>query len=305
MFTFNKISISEVLERIAPTETKLLRDGEICFVGKIPLPLKDRLCACSTEAQIKEANSEADVAGIITTPDLCAAVAIEKALVQSAYPLRTMFQVHDHISRLQGFQWEDFDTEIAENVHIHSSAVVAEKNVRIGAGSTIGPNSVVKERTIIGENSHLDAGVLAGVEAFDLDKTSTPEMLLHQSGGVKIGNNVEILSGCTIVRSTFGGFTKLGNRTKLDCQVHVAHDCILGELVVAAACALFCGRVTVEDNVFIGPNATIRNGALVKTGSFVSMGAVVIADVPENTKVSGNYAIEHKKWLRFLRQATK
>ena len=118
---------------------------------------------------------------------------------------------------------------------------------------------------------------------------------------MQLDDGVEILSKCTVVRATFGGFTRIGRDTKLDCQVHVAHDCVVGERVRIAACAELSGRVDVGDDAFVGPNVSISNGLTIGPRAFVTLGSVVVRNVDPDQRVTGHFALPHKNWLRFIK----
>ena len=72
-----------------------------------------------------------------------------------------------------------------------------------------------------------------------------------QVGRVEIGTNVEIGANSCVDRAALG-VTSIGDGTKLDNMVHVAHNCRIGKHVVVAAQTGFSGGVVVEDYVVIG-----------------------------------------------------
>jgi UDP-3-O-[3-hydroxymyristoyl] glucosamine N-acyltransferase len=298
MFTQNKKALSDFNGK---HDLTVKRDCLFSFVGKVPTLLNNRVVPCSTEKNIREAINAIGIAGIITTKDLAELVPYNLGLAISLNPVAASLYLHEEIAKLSNFQWVDFASKIDPTALIHPAAVVAERNVIIGANTTIGPGSYIKERSLIGANCTIGDGIVVGLDALEIFENSNPRKILFQSGGVKIEDNVTILSKCTVVRATFGGFTVIGESSIADVLIHIAHDVQIGKRVTLVACAEISGRCELGDDSYIGPNACLRNGVKVGRGATVSMGAVVTQDVPDNTTVSGNFAVEHSKWLQFVK----
>lgn len=108
-------------------------------------------------------------------------------------------------------------------------------------------------------------------------------------GGVTIGQDVEIGSGTCIDRGTLGD-TIIGDRTKIDNLVHLAHNCVIGKDCMIVAHATICGSVIIEDGVWVGAGATILQKLRIGKGAVIGAGAVVTKDVPAGATVVGNPA---------------
>ncbi|MTH95254.1 UDP-3-O-(3-hydroxymyristoyl)glucosamine N-acyltransferase [Roseibium sp. RKSG952] len=298
MFTFATESLAAFRDRFG---LGVVRDCSFAFVGKIPQKIAPRLVGCVSAHLISDACAFNGISGIVTLPELSDLVPDHLGLAISEAPIASLYQIHEDIARRPDFQWKSFDSWIHPSATVHNSAVIAPRNVRIGENSIIGENAVICPRTLIGDNCGVGPGTVIGSEAFEVNNFTSPRRVLYQSGGVMLGNDVEVQAKCTIVRATFGGFTLIGDETKLDCQIHVAHDCQVGKRVQIAACAELSGRVSIGDGVFIGPNATISNGVSIGEGATVTLGSVVVRDVPASARVTGNFALPHTKWLDFIR----
>lgn len=301
MFTGETIPLSEVLSGCS-LEIQLLRDCEIAYVGKVPSCVRPRLVPCTKSEHIVEALAQTGIAGIITTIELAASVPKNLGLAVSNQPLRTAYLIHDFLCGKKDFHWISFPTRISKSARVHSSAIIPEYDVVLGDNCVVHPNAIIYPRTIIGENSSIGAGTVIGCDGFEVDATNIIHRILPQAGGVRIGRNVDIQAKCTIVRSTFGGFTEIGDETKIDCQVHLAHDCHVGRRVRITACAEISGRVEIGDNSYLGPNVSISNGVRIGEGAHITIGSVVTRSVAAGTHVSGNFAIEHTKWLNLMRK---
>lgn len=71
------------------------------------------------------------------------------------------------------------------------------------------------------------------------------------------------------------------------------------------ACSLLGGRVQSGENAYFGPNCTVKNGLKIGKNAKISMGAVVTQDVADNETVTGNFAIEHSKFLKIFKKLLK
>lgn len=280
---------------------RVVRDCDFAYVGKVPSKLNARLVPCGARKHVNEAGASEGIAGIVTTEELAGEVPAQMGLAIADRPVSATLRIHERLLERKNFQWEDFASLIDETARIHPAAIVEPRNVVIGAHSIIGPGAVICERTIIGENCRIGPGVVIGCDAFEVDLESDPRRVLRQGGGVLLENHVEIEAKSTIVRATFGGFTRIGRETKLDCQIHVAHDCDIGERVRLAACAEISGRVTIGNDAFIGPNCSISNGLQIGENATVTIGSVVVRNVEAGQRVTGNFALPHVKWLSFIK----
>jgi acyl-[acyl carrier protein]--UDP-N-acetylglucosamine O-acyltransferase len=298
MFTGNQIDISYFATQLA---IEVVRNCHFAYVGKISSRASPRLVPCNSETGLLNALKADGIAGFIVTEQLAKLVPDTYGLGIAPDPIAIAWKIQDLISEMEGFQWQSFSSRIEPSVLISPGAWISPQDVVIGAGTKIFPNAVIFPRTIIGSNCTIGANTVVGSDAFEVHQSEGIQKILNQSGGVKIDDHVDIQASCTIVRATFGGFTEIGAMSKLDCQVHLAHDCKVGERVRIAASAEISGRVIIGDDAFLGPNVSIANGLEIGDGGYISIGSVVTQNVAPKTKVTGNFAIEHLKWLNFIR----
>lgn len=296
MFTKNLIKVSELS---ATKDLEVLKDGSFSYITKIESDLSDRLVPCSQEKHINSCNSDQTVNGLIVKKGLVDLVNKNKFIIISEKPLETAFKIHEEISNIKDFQWKDFPTQIDSSSSISENAIIAQNNVLIGKNVRISRNAVIHQRTIIEDNCVIGAGTVLSCDAFQVFNINEKhQKIIKQSGGVRLKNNVEIQSNCTVSRAVFGGFTEIGSETLIDSQVHVGHDCKIGKKVLIANQASLAGRVLIEDGAYIAPNATISNGLKIGKNAKITIGSTVISDVPENTTFTGYGAVDHKEWMR-------
>lgn len=300
MFTGQTIALSRLAQSVDSVDVQ--RDCDLAYIGKIPTRLDRRVVPCKTPDHIQEAVKTPGVIGIITTPDLVALIPDTHGTAVAEDPVTASLLLHEVLDGMSGFLWADFKTDIDPTADIHPSAVIAPMNVKIGAHTVIGPGCIIKERSLIGPDCNIGVDVVIGLDALDIFQKASPRRILRQSGGVKLERGVTILAKTTVVRATFGGFTHIDEDTILDVLIYIAHDCKIGKGVTMVAGVCVAGRCVIGDDVYIGPNATLRNGISVGKSAKISMGSVVTQDVNAGQTVSGNFAVDHRKWLSFLRK---
>jgi UDP-3-O-[3-hydroxymyristoyl] glucosamine N-acyltransferase LpxD len=298
MFTGNTLPFLEFSGQFG---LAVLRDCDFSFVGKVSTNLKRRIVSCTTASHIADALNAEGVVGVITSQDLVSLVPESLGLAVSDAPWPSAIELHEHIASLSGFQWNSCESSIHPSVEIMRAAYVADHDVIIGEGTVIHSGAIIYPRTVIGKNCSIGPGTIVGCDAFEVNTSVRPNTIIRQSGGVRLGNSVDVQAKCTLVRATFGGFSEIGDETKFDCQVHFAHDCVAGQRVRIAACAEVSGRVNIGDDTFVGPKASISNGLSIGRRSKITIGSVVTRDVPDDTTVTGNFAVDHRKWLNFMR----
>jgi UDP-3-O-[3-hydroxymyristoyl] glucosamine N-acyltransferase len=183
---------------------------------------------------------------------------------------------------------------------IHSTAFVAQQNVIIGKNCIIEPNVTILDGVEIGEDCVVRAGAVLGISGFEMKRTSHGILPVEHDGTVIIGNQVEIGPNNTIIKGFHNRHTVIGNETKFDALVHFAHGAKIGKRSLIAAHAMIAGSATIGDDVWIGPSASVSSGVCIGNNAFITLGSVVVKNVPPFGKVSGNFAIPHKKFIENL-----
>ena len=157
--------------------------------------------------------------------------------------------------------------------------VVIEGSVKIGNNVKIGHNTVIKKNTVIGDNVIIGCNNTIGGTGFGYFKDGDGEYrLINHYGGVKIGDNVEIGNNTCIDKGTIGD-TIIGDNTKIDNLVHIAHNCKIGSNCTIIANCMLGGSVVMGDDNWIAPSSDILNGIKIGEKNMVGMSTTVIKDI--------------------------
>jgi len=194
--------------------------------------------------------------------------------------------------------------EIGENVRIDPRATISD-DVVIGSNSIIMSGAVINSRVRLGESCIVRENAVIGGYGFGMDKDEEGNNFrVPHLGGVVIEDNVEIGALTTVCRGTIED-THLCRFVKIDDHCHIGHNVHIGKNSILTAGVIIGGSVSIDDSCWIGLNATIRDGLRIGACSKVSMGAVVISNVPANTTVSGNPAVDHSVYLSEFLELTR
>ena len=139
----------------------------------------------------------------------------------------------------------------------------------------IGSNCVIKEGAVIGGTGF----------GFEVDDEGN-HFRFPQLGGVIIGNNVEIGANTCIDRGALSS-TVIGDFTKIDNQCHIAHNNKIGRNCIITSGTQIAGSNVIGDNIWFGPNSTIKEWCDIESDSFVGIGSVVIRKVKTGARVFG------------------
>ncbi len=234
-------------------------------------------------------------------------------------------------------QWFDQQRVRGLPAGVHSSAVIAE-DATIGSGVSIGPFTVVEAGARIGEGSRIGAacvigpncsigrdsvlharvtlyhgvrvgdrailhsGVVLGADGFgfapDPTKDTGAWSKIAQLGGVRLGDDVEIGANTTVDRGAIED-TVLGNGVKLDNQIMIGHNCLIGDHTAMAACVGVAGSTTMGKRCIIGGAAMFAGHLTLGDDVHISGGTAVTGDILEPGRYTGVFpAAGHGDWQR-------
>lgn len=204
-----------------------------------------------------------------------------------AYPLTHTFEGESTISSTASIASSAIlrgKVIIGDDVVIKDHVII-EGEVTIGSGCVIEPFCVIRGPSEIGANNHFYQFCSIGEANQDLKYKGEPTRLI-------IGDNNTFREHCTVHRGTVQGLseTKVGSSNLFMVNVHIAHDCIIGDNCIFANNATLAGHVTIGDYVIFGGLSAIHQFGRVGSHAFVAGMAALNMDVPPYVMAAGHYA---------------
>lgn len=243
-------------------------------------------------------NSNEHIAGVICGPDIADAISDRIQKIVHPDPTYAFFTLVDHFGKKVGHGAATHSETPLPKDHIS----IAACDVYIGKNVLIEPNVVILPGVIIQDNVVLRAGAVIGLDTFQHQRTSMGMVSPKHDGYLTLAANVEVGANSTICRGFSYRGTCIGEGTKLDAQVYIAHGVSIGKENIICAGARIMGHTTIGDYNFIGPGSVISNRLTIGDRNKVSLGAVVTKDISERERVTGNFAVPHDEFMRKLKQ---
>jgi UDP-3-O-[3-hydroxymyristoyl] glucosamine N-acyltransferase len=203
--------------------------------------------------------------------------------------------------------------ELAAGAIIASGARVAQ-NVRIGERTRIGPNAVIGCGVTIGRDSDIGPGAVVrfadlgarvsihanaviGESGYGLAHAKGQLVERPHVGRVRIADDVRIGAGTTVDRGMFID-TTIGEATKIDNLVQVAHNVRIGKRCVIAGCTGISGSVVIEDGAMLGGSVGVADHVTIGAGARLAGATLVMRDVPAGQSWSGAPAKPIRQFFR-------
>jgi UDP-3-O-[3-hydroxymyristoyl] glucosamine N-acyltransferase len=177
------------------------------------------------------------------------------------------------------------DVVIGPRSTIHSNVTLLA-GCRLGEDVVVFPSAVLYENTVVGNRVIIHASAVLGAYGFGYDSRNGRHVLSAQLGNVEVGDDVEIGATTTIDRGTYGP-TVIGEGTKIDNQVMIAHNCRIGRHNMLCSQAGVAGSTTTGDYVVMAGQVGVRDHVHIGARAVLGAKAGVSNDVPEGVCMIG------------------
>jgi len=183
-----------------------------------------------------------------------------------------------------------------DDVTVGPGCVIGE-GVQVGSGSKIFPNATVYPGVEIGERTTIHSGAVLGGDGFGFISEGGCWHKVPQVGKLIIGDDVEIGCNTTIDRGALDD-TVIGNGVKIDNQVQVGHNCVIGEHTAIAGCVGIAGSVKIGKRCRLGGAAMVTGHLTIADDVTISAGSLVSKTILQPGRYTGVYPLtSHADWL--------
>jgi UDP-3-O-[3-hydroxymyristoyl] glucosamine N-acyltransferase len=185
--------------------------------------------------------------------------------------------------------------EIGGGTVIGAGAAIGP-GVRVGRDCAIGANVSITH-ALIGDRVIVHPGCAIGQDGFGFARGIRGANKIPQVGRVIIQDDVEIGANSTVDRGAIRD-TVIGEGTKIDNLVQIAHNVSIGRHCLLAAQVGISGSTTLEDGVIMGGKAGVTDHVTIGAGAMLAAGAGVMHNVPAGERWGGAPAKPGRQWLR-------
>ncbi|MBF0145843.1 MAG: UDP-3-O-(3-hydroxymyristoyl)glucosamine N-acyltransferase [Magnetococcales bacterium] len=193
---------------------------------------------------------------------------------------------------------------------IHPQALI-HPGARLGTGVGVGPGAHIGDQVTIGDDSLIHAGAVIlpgtiigarciiqsnaviGADGFGYEFVQGRHVKIPHFGNVILGDDVEVGACTTIDRGRFGP-TRIGDGTKIDNQVQIAHNCQIGKGCIIVAQVGISGSCILEDYCVLAGQAGVVPHITIGKGARIAAGTGVAEDVPAGATWSGWWGQNHR-----------
>lgn len=284
---------------------KIYRDGEFEAFAQCIVKLDKKIITFyDDDKYLDDLIKNETVSCVICSEDKINSIPQNKGILISDEPRYTFFKLY---TLIMNNKIKERNIVIGKNLKIGDNVYISENNVKIGDNVIIGNNTVIEKNTVIENDVVIGANCVIGSEGYEVKRRKDGSLFpVSHYGGVLIKEKTVIKSMVNIHKAVFDwDTTEIGKNCVIDSFTHIAHGNKIGNSILVGANCTISGNCKIEDFACIDPGACIAKRINIGKNSKVNIGSIVTKNVAENSSVTGNFAVEHKKWIEFVKNVSK
>ena len=301
----------------ALTGAEVVRGGDAVIKAVAPLSQADRgAIAFLGDRRHAAALTDTGAGAVFVTHDMARKAPEGAAILTTRFPQAAWAAVAARLHppiELDETPGVHPEAEMEEDVRLGAGVVIGAR-ARVGRGTVIGPNTVIGPGVAIGRGSRVGAnvsvgyaligdrvriasGAVIGEAGFGAAGSARGPVDIPQLGRVIVQDDVSVGANSCIDRGAYDD-TVIGEGTKIDNLVHIAHNVTIGRFCLIAAQVGVSGSVTIGDGVMFGGKAGVGDHQTIGAGARIAGAAAVLSDVPPGETWSGYPARPLRRFLR-------
>ena len=271
---------------------------------------------------------ETQASAVLCTAELASQVRPGTAALISRRPQWSFAKVGRHLFPTAAFPspvtgevgvspgaWVDPTANLEAGVIVEPGAIVGA-NAEIGSGTVVAPHAVIGPGVKIGRHCYcgpasfiqaahignhvlLHGGVRIGQDGFGFVAGDHGAEKMPQIGRVIIQDHVEIGANTTIDRGALSD-TVIGEGTKIDNLVQIAHNVRIGRHCLIASHSGISGSTVLDDGVLLGGRVGLADHLHIGAGVQLAASSGVMNDIPAGEKWMGTPAMPIRDFFRSI-----
>jgi len=285
------------------SEIEQAREGDLVFAWTKTFAQSAFASRAAAVVTSPEFQRETKPCLLVDNPRLAMALLLERLFPAPSFPafVSPKASIAEGVQLGEGVFIGDFSV-IGEGSVIGDGTVIFPhayigRNVVIGAHCRIHPFAVLHDGVFVGNRVIIHAGAVIGREGFGFVWDGERHRRIPQVGTVVLEDEVEIGAHACIDRATLGE-TRIGQGTKIDNLVQIAHNCRLGAHCLLAGQVGLAGGVQVGNGVLMGGQVGVADHRRIGDEVRLAAKTGLIDDAPNKSQWGGYPARPHAQWLR-------
>jgi len=183
----------------------------------------------------------------------------------------------------------DAGAVIGANAVIDAGCYIG-RDAQVGEGTHFFANVTFQAKCVIGKRGIIHSGAVIGTDGFGFANEGGVYVRIPQTGRVLIGDDVDIGANTTVDRGALAD-TIIEDGVKLDNQIQIGHNCVVGAHTAMAGCVGVAGSAKIGKHCTFGGAAMVLGHLTIADNVHISSGSLVSRSIHEAGQYTGFYPL--------------